>query len=380
MVKARAIQEVLELCDRDDELCTRVAQHLADALKAGQPALAIVTEARSSSIRVRMQALGVRVADAIANGSFIVLDVRSTLTSFCDKGVPCRERLEENIGGVIDCLLARPGAHRVHVYSETLDLLWSSGDRHTALTLETLWTELARTRAIISIGAYIVPPEVQRSLRETEDLVALLGHDLRNPLGTLTMGASYIARIADDEKIVRAADRMIAGADRMSRMIDQLVDLMRTRASGMVELARSPVDLAELCKRVQVRLDTSGGAIALSVAGDAAGQWDDARVQQVVETLVDNALAHGGGRCAIAIDGRSAANVVITVRNSGTIDAEILPVLFEALRGLGKRPYTTGLGLGLYIAKQIVLAHGGTIEADSRPSEGTTLRIALPRC
>lgn len=226
--------------------------------------------------------------------------------------------------------------------------------------------------------------EAERSLRFNELFAGMLGHDLRNPLGTIAMGASHIARSSENERVARSATRIVTSAERMARMVDQLLDLTKLRIGSGFEIVRARTDLAELWQGAidEVAAAHPGAAIAIESLGDAIGEWDRDRLTQVASNLVHNAVVHGARERSISvrIDGTAPATVVATVHNGGVVPAEILPVMFEPFRGIGQRVNARGLGLGLYIAQQIVAAHGGTIDVHSSETDGTTLRVCLPRC
>ena len=113
------------------------------------------------------------------------------------------------------------------------------------------------------------------------------------------------------------------------------------------------------------------------------GAWDGDRLTQLVSNLLSNALAHGEGegRVSVVIDGSAASAVVATVANAGVVAPGLLPRMFEPFKTQEDRKHerSSGLGLGLYISEQIVLAHGGTIEVTSSPTEGTRFSVRLPR-
>ena len=231
--------------------------------------------------------------------------------------------------------------------------------------------------------------EAERHVRLSEMFADMLGHDLRNPLGTITMGANYIARANLGEKATRSSTRIANSAERMSRMIDQLLDFTRIRAGNGLELARMRVDLGELLGRVKEELEASNPqcVIGVSVQGDPIGMWDYERLLQVLSNVVGNAISHGAAvrspDTELHVDVRAFATdsgqVEIQIHNVGAVAPEVLPVMFEPIRTGAKRAHSRGLGLGLYISRQIVLAHGGDVTVSSNDIEGTTILITLPR-
>lgn len=225
--------------------------------------------------------------------------------------------------------------------------------------------------------------EAERSVRYNEMFAGMLGHDLRNPLSAITTGANYIARLNSSQKSTKAATRILSSAERMARMIDQLLDFTRIRVGGGLALAPTRLDLAELLFKIKDELEAANPerSIIIEVAGSAMGEWDHDRLRQVFSNLVGNALHHGSDATPVVIrcDGSATSCVDVSVHNGGVVPAEVLPLMFEPFRGNARYQRTRGLGLGLFITQQIVAAHGGTIEVASTRDQGTTFRLVLPR-
>jgi signal transduction histidine kinase len=225
--------------------------------------------------------------------------------------------------------------------------------------------------------------EAERSVRYNQMFAGMLGHDLRNPLSAITTGANYIARLNSGQKSTRAATRILSSAERMARMIDQLLDFTLIRVGGGLTLTPTRVDLEDLCCKVKDELEAANPerSIGVEVEGSVEGEWDHDRLMQVFSNVVGNALHHGRDSDPVRIvcDGRAPTHVEVSVHNGGRVPAEVLPVLFEPFRGHTRYQRTRGLGLGLFITQQIVGAHGGTIEVASDDATGTTFRLSLPR-
>jgi signal transduction histidine kinase len=228
--------------------------------------------------------------------------------------------------------------------------------------------------------------EMERAVHFGEMFAGILGHDLRNPLSAITTAAGLLEARADSERIARPARRVVASANRMERMISQLLDFTRIRLGGGLPLERARVDLAELAGSIIEELEpVHQRTIWLHPHGDVVGTWDRDRLSQLLSNLAANACQHGepGVPVDIVLDGTAAATVRIEVRNSGVIPPDLLPIVFEPLRVSAdhhhKRGGSSGLGLGLYISQQIVLSHGGTIRITSTEAEGTRFTVDLPR-
>jgi hypothetical protein len=215
-----------------------------------------------------------------------------------------------------------------------------------------------------------------------EQFIAVLGHDLRNPLAAIAMGAALLQRKAGDAAaVVTAAQRIERSARRMSGLIDDVLDFARGRLGGgiAVEFAETAA-LGQSLEGVTAELREAHPDRAVHAEIDVAGtlRCDPARIQQLVSNLLANALAHGLPGTPVGLravlEGR---DVVIAVHNEGEpIPSDRLDKVFEPFwRRTAARE---GLGLGLYICSQIVKSHGGRLEATSSAGQGTTFTARLP--
>lgn len=228
--------------------------------------------------------------------------------------------------------------------------------------------------------------EMERAVRFSEMLVGIIGHDLRNPLSAITTAANLLEVRADSEKIAKPVSRIVVSADRMERMISQLLDFTRIRIGRGILLDRTTVDLAEVARATVEEIGpVQKCQILIESSGDVTGLWDRDRLFQLLSNLTANACQHGakGSPVVIRLDGSDADTVHLEVQNSGAVPPELLPVLFEPLRRIGdrleKREGSSGLGFGLFITQQIVLAHGGSVRAESSEEHGTRILVELPR-
>jgi signal transduction histidine kinase len=216
--------------------------------------------------------------------------------------------------------------------------------------------------------------------RTRDQFIAILGHDLRTPLSVIFMSAGLIAKGAE---VARAAEQILRSGERMSRMVDDLLDLTRTRLGSGIPIVPAQMDLDAMCRAVLSEFQAihPGRRLEFHSEGDLRGRWDSARLGQVVSNLLGNALQHGAPDRPIEVVARvDAGEVVVDVHNEGTpIPPESLANIFEPMvshaRGGAE---STSVGLGLFIAREIVLAHGGTVTVRSIASEGTTFSVRLP--
>jgi sigma-B regulation protein RsbU (phosphoserine phosphatase) len=219
-----------------------------------------------------------------------------------------------------------------------------------------------------------------------EQLIGIIGHDLRNPLTTILMAAHLLLlREGLGEKETELARKITRSASQARRLIDQLLDLTRSRLGSGIPIDPRLFDMNEVCLQVvgETELAHPDRPLSLAVDGELTGVWDRDRMYQLLSNLVGNAVQHGEARSAIQLRiVGDETEVVIEVANRGeAISPETLPFIFDAFRqGRTLRPSRTrGLGLGLFIAQQIARSHGGTIAVTSSENDGTTFRVRLPR-
>ncbi len=211
-----------------------------------------------------------------------------------------------------------------------------------------------------------------------ERFIGIVGHDLRNPLSSISMGATLLRERGQLDAVdERALARMVRSADRMKRMISQLLDLTRGRLGGGFPLDVRCVNLRELCCHVAGEFSAP---ITIAVDGAIIGTWDPDRLEEAMSNIVGNAIDYATAGTPVGLTAHvDGAEIVIIISNQGkTIPADVLPFIFEPFRQAQRHKSEAGnLGLGLYIASQIALSHGGTLNASS--SGGTTsFSIRLP--
>lgn len=227
--------------------------------------------------------------------------------------------------------------------------------------------------------------EKTETLRLNEMLTAVLSHDLRSPLNAVLTSAVLIQRRSSEQPVKDTAARILSSGKRMSRMIEDMLDMARARLAGGIPLKREAADLGALVDRVVAESQAAhpDRRIEVHEAGDLNGNWDGERLAQVVSNLLGNALQHGdeGTAVLVNVNGGGSEIVEIAVENSGTIPTELLPQLFDPFRGAQRQTgRAEGLGLGLYIVHQIVLAHGGSVDVTSGTGDNRTkFSVRIPR-
>jgi signal transduction histidine kinase len=225
--------------------------------------------------------------------------------------------------------------------------------------------------------------DAEALLRFNEVVAGILAHDLKNPLAAILMNARLL-RDVDAERARTVGTRILTSGERMSRMIDQILEWTRLRAgAGWVHLMPAVCDLGAVTDEVvaELRGRKADTAIVVEASGDLRGTWDADRLAQVISNLVGNALDHASSPgVRVTLEG-AGAEVRLAVKNAGVVEDDLLPVIFEPFRGraTGAKTRGRGLGLGLYITRQIVLAHGGHVDVERGPDATVTFVVTLPR-
>jgi signal transduction histidine kinase len=214
-----------------------------------------------------------------------------------------------------------------------------------------------------------------------EQLLGIVSHDLRTPLAAIQASAQLaLKRAGPDEALQRALKRTTSSASRMARMIEDLLDFTRARLGGGIPLARREADLGKIARYAVEEAQAANPEHPLvHRLHYEKGIWDPDRMSQVVQNLVANALQHGSPRAPVVVETRPEGDrIVLEVANQGPpIPPGALAEIFEPFRR-GAQGKTRNLGLGLFIVREIVRAHGGEVAVRSGP-EATVFTVRLPR-
>jgi len=443
----------VQFYEHESHLLDSVSDHLGSALGAASAGILIATPHHREGVAQRLSARGLDVVGAGAEGRYVALDARDTLTRFMVDGWPDPARFDDTIGTLIE--KARERAPQVHAFGEMVALLWAEGNREAAIRLEELWSEL-RTRVPFSllcaypIGVFddtshakpfsnmtaihtsVIPAESYTALqgdaqlraiaqlqqqaaalaaetlqrrhaeaelrhkmeqladadRRKDEFLAMLGHELRNPLAPVTT-ALQLMRLHSDEplRVARARETIERQVDHMTRLIDDLLDVSRI-TRGKIELRREAVVLSTLVARAveEARpvIDERGHRLTLDLPDEPVTlNADPARLEQVLANLLNNAAKYTdvGGRIwlrAFVHEG----DLVLSVKDNG---AGLTPAMREHVfelfvQGPEVRAYARGgLGIGLTLVRRLVEMHDGTVEVRSDgPGQGSEFIIHLP--
>jgi signal transduction histidine kinase len=243
-------------------------------------------------------------------------------------------------------------------------------------------------------AALVIATDITESLAAAADvkkrsdfeqqLIGIVSHDLRNPLQVVRLSAATALRHAGTAaRERRPFERILASSDRALRMLDDLLDFTGIRVGGGVAIHASAGDLNLLASEVveDVVVTRPERSVAIDTQGDCRGTWDADRLRQVLQNLVVNALQHTTEEIPVRVSTRAEdRHVICDVHNGGpAMSEETLAHLFEPFQRGARAGGSRGMGLGLYIARHIVQAHGGTLEVRSSSQEGTTFTVRLPR-
>ena len=229
-----------------------------------------------------------------------------------------------------------------------------------------------------SIGHFTSEVDRARKL-----LLGTLGHDLRTPLSAIQMTALYLGKLNAGLEVSVAAERLSRSSSHMKGLLDDLTAFNRTQLGLGINVRPTEIDLGSVFEEQlqQVRAAYPAQDVALELHGNLRGRWDSIRLQQVVGNLVVNAIRYGAPARPIRVVLSGLEDEIsFRVENEGKmISPSVLAQLFEPLkRGSDRQAEEEGLGLGLYICREITLAHGGSISAEST-EVATAFSVRLPR-
>jgi signal transduction histidine kinase len=246
----------------------------------------------------------------------------------------------------------------------------------TAVSMLTLVAALAERRA--AIGA-------------RDEFISIASHELKTPLTALKLRLAAAARTqqsppprdaAAEDKLARSLAAAGTTTERLVSLVDDLLDVSRLTAGRLglhLELVSLPELVQDVAGRLREQAGEAGSPIELVVPQAITGRWDRSRIEQIVTNLLSNAVKYGGGKpirlSARVVDGR----VRLDVKDAGEgISRADQARIFQAFERVTTVNRVGGLGLGLYIGRQIAIAHGGTLSVDSRPGHGATFTLDLP--
>jgi len=230
--------------------------------------------------------------------------------------------------------------------------------------------------------------ELEKAVAARDQFLALASHELRTPLSTMTLLVdNFVETVARSDKpaalIAQQMPILKRQVERLGTLVLEMLAVSRITGGGL-DLSPAPVDLAvivrEVVDRFRFEIERRHVAVEMHAGLPVVGMWDGARLDQVVSNLLSNALKFGAGRPVEISVRAEAARAVLIVRDRGIgIAPQIRSKIFGPFSGAVSTRHHAGLGLGLWITHQIVRDSGGSITVESRPDEGSTFTVELPR-
>jgi signal transduction histidine kinase len=234
-----------------------------------------------------------------------------------------------------------------------------------------------------SIASYSRAVEASRNI-----FLGILGHDLRTPLGAILLGSDSMRR--SDEigtRGAKVANQIYASVRRASQIVGDLLDLTRCQLGPGIPVKKQSIDLLPLCERIvdEIRAFHPQANVSFQAKDPVVGNFDGSRMEQVFSNIIGNAVQHGEAGAPIEVRlATSDSYATFTVHNAGDpIPEDVLPFIFNPMGRFSQRsvmdhPPSEGLGLGLFIASEIVVSHAGIIDVASDAERGTTFVVKVP--
>lgn len=227
-----------------------------------------------------------------------------------------------------------------------------------------------------------------RARRAREMFLAVLGHDLRTPLGAVVMASEYLVTRGElTERDLQLATRIRSSGQRMDALVNDLLDFTRCRLGDGIPISPVRTSFGAIAAEVveEIRAAHPDCELQCDIRESVQGDWDAGRLWQALSNLIENAVFHGGGTPVRVSVTAEAGDVVASVHNAGSaVSVEDQERIFDPFERVAREGGPIrggpggGLGLGLYIARAIAVAHGGSLTMSSSPASGTTFNLRVP--
>ncbi|HEX2573746.1 MAG TPA: HAMP domain-containing sensor histidine kinase [Polyangia bacterium] len=231
---------------------------------------------------------------------------------------------------------------------------------------------------------------LEQAIRARDDFLSIASHELKTPLTTLRLQVAGLLRAAESARMNLAEDKVRSrlgsiarSAERLAELVDRMLDVTRI-TTGRLELDREEVDLVAVMREVvadlELGLDGARPTIGVRAGVPVTGRWDRQRIEAVVTNLLTNAIKYGEKRpIEVTLEDLGAsARLVVVDHGIGIAEADQRRI-FERFERAVPEQHFGGFGIGLWLSRQIVEAHGGRIKVSSRPGEGSRFEIELPK-
>src|SRR2546428_581915 len=346
--------------DAEPFLIDSVVEFIAPALKSGDRAALVATPRHRAGVEERLLTAGVDVQTARHQGRYVIKDASRTLSRFMVAGSPDPARFED----VVRQLTADMGRGREGREVE-----------------EQLQGALADERA--------ARDDAEAALRLRDEFLSIASHELRTPITVVGAQAQLMLRRLertgefDTERAVQALRSVGSQADKLARLVGQLLDVSRID-SGKLQLEATRTDLAQPAQHTVSAtrsLLTDEHRISVATPNSLEGRVDPLRLEQVLTNLLDNAIKYSpyGGAVEVVLRQPTATLIELSIRDHGMgIAPEQRHHIFERFYQAHEEPGNRGMGLGLFVSRQIVELHGGQITAEFPEDGGTRFVVRLP--
>ncbi len=230
----------------------------------------------------------------------------------------------------------------------------------------------------------------EKKVNYSKDLIlGVLGHDIRSPLSSINMSAEMMPRVGEmNEKQLRFSRQIQNSSMRISKIVGDLIDLTCARMGAALPVNIEEMDIEVLAEHIveEILIQNPHHIIKLRVSGKTKGQWDRARLGQLFSNLINNSVQYGSQRLPITVTIKgNKQQLIIAIHNDGNpIPSHQRATMFDSFtrgkdKGKGRKNVSSNLGLGLFITREIIHSHGGTITVISNENDGTTFTVCLPR-
>jgi signal transduction histidine kinase len=413
---------IVQFYEDEGFLLDVVEQYVRGGLEAGEPLVVIAPESHRRGLTQRLAAAGVREDALRATGQLTLLDARETLSRFMVGRRPDWERFKDVVGGALERTRTAGFTGRIRAYGEMVDLLWQDGLPDAALELEELWNELAGRHEFSLLCAYALNRFSQEAhgtpfrdicrahthVVPTERYSGLEDPDCRLREVTLLQQRAHAleVEVASQRRVERELREALARADagglgedlhgrlgravqhteRLATAVEALIEVSSV-SGGQLRLEVEEVDLAHLVheevSRSGEEVTRSGCRVSVLARPPVVGRWDGRRLRQVFRHLLGNALKFGAGRPVEVRVETSPRMARLVVRDEGIgIAVENHDRIFHRFEYAPPESPPAlqfqDLGLGLWVSRQVVEMHGGSIRVESAPERGATFTVELP--
>jgi signal transduction histidine kinase len=413
--KESKFQLLAQFYEDGDILTDSVALFLFAGFALGSAGIIIARREHQESFKVALSTKGVNVESVLASGQLVLMDVGETLDKLFTHGRPDQSKFEKVIGGLMDRM--RETFPSIRVYGEMLGHLCDVGDIDGAMQLEDFWNDLAKTHNFSLLCGYGLNKvrqfsgpgfktncethshvkklqasnaHLRHAIETRDEFLSIASHEIKTPLTSLKMVLDLAKRRIkakpsemltpeDLGKILEISSKQVM---RLTTLLDEMLDVSKIRI-GKIFLSPIQVNFADLVKEVytsfQEELVCANYLVTLDLIDNVIGYWDRNRIEQVVVNLISNAIKYGAGhpiKLSVFKEGRWAK---LVVEDSGCgIPKDKQAAIFERYERVTNSNAISGLGLGLFIVREIVEAHKGNIVVHSSEGKGSTFIVELP--